>query len=152
MRNQSIPQIPTPASAIFLVDPQITDYNHDTAWIYGDDGESITTYLGGNPALQACGLHLREVLTLEERGIPVQWYISKTPDAEINNARNQVRSIYSADSNSEIGSELILQNFDKPLDHLKEIARRAGRLPCFDSYASSKEQIMDVLRSAGIEI
>ncbi|MBD3203216.1 hypothetical protein GF327_02905 [Candidatus Woesearchaeota archaeon] len=140
--NLSIGPLPDPDSIIYLVDPKIRDFDHDL---------NEKRKKRGNPALRNCHIHLEDILKAEKKGIPVNWYLSKTRKSEAEYSKSESLRIYSPDKKTEFGREVIAQNFSKLLG-LEEIAERILKLDYFDSKKSSNSVIEAVLKKAGIEL
>jgi len=78
--NRSIPEIPDPGSAIYLIDPKIDQF-------FSEGRE--------NYALENVHIHLREALGLE-RKIPVQWVLSKTIAEDLEKNRTETIKRYNS--------------------------------------------------------
>jgi hypothetical protein len=115
-KNQSIPTITAPNHAIYLVDPNVEQFN---------SGVSC-----GNQVIGQVHVHLNESLRLEKEGLRVKWVLSKTPAEQLEENKRKAIQHYSP------------QDY-KP--SLREIARRVPNLLGFDSYTSSKEEMLQVL-------
>ena len=117
--NKSIPKIPSPDFALFLVDPNINQFERTgKAKGYGND------------AIKQVHIHLKEALELEKIGLNVNWFLSKTQSAQLKEKRDQAIKHYSS---TDIEQDL------------SEIVMRVPHLPGFDSYKSSSEEILKIL-------
>lgn len=149
-RNRSIPTIPTPSNVIYLIDPDIDDYQHGS--------------LGGttvNSALFSTHLHLNDALQFEERGIPVHFFLSKTPKAKLSKKRDKALYIYSQaeleeilaiadrfyenmnDNNRHNGTAIAKRYFETRSDITKLVAfaEKIPNIRVFDSFESSRDEL-----------
>ena len=91
MANGSIPKLEMPNMILYFIDPKIEDFDRG--------GE-------GNYAMRNAHKHWRDMLRLEEEGIPVNWFISKTPFKDLVAARKRIRETYAAPEFEELLAEL----------------------------------------------
>lgn len=154
LANKSLPELPIPDSVIYLVDPEILDYNKSVGRAVKPRWPEKPTFewYGGNPALRACNKQLENVLRFEEKGVGVHWFLSKTFKPVLEAKRAKALEIYTGDKDTEFGSDAYFQYLNKPLDDLAEIANRLPDLEGFDSFASSRLEMYKIMRQIGIMI
>ncbi len=120
--NQSIPKVPAPSSAIYLVDPDIDQFDRRSRRGMHD-----------NDAIKQVGIHLKEALALEKKGVRVEWFLSKTQPRQLEAKQSKAIKKYS----------YYFLNQD-----LSEIVRRVPNLRGFDSLESPGEEVLAVLKTA----
>jgi hypothetical protein len=152
--NQSIPTIPIPSNVIYLIDPDIDYYHHADR-----GGESV------NNALFSTYLHLNDALQFENQGVPVHWFLSKTPKAKLSEKRDKALHVYSQaelekilatadgyyanmnDNNAYNGTARAKRYLETRSDITKLVAF-ADKIPNvrgFDSFESSSDELYQVV-------
>ncbi len=148
-KNKSIPLIPRPTNAIYLVDPDIDDYHR------GGGGEYV------NSALFSACIHMEDAMQLEGQGVPVYWFLSKTTDAKLSEKKEKALRVYSKgelkrilaiadecyenmnDGNAYNGTAIAKHYFATRPDitRLTALAERIPHLKGFDSFESSRDEL-----------
>jgi len=130
--NKSLPEIPTPDEVVYLIDPLVS--------------EQFARRFGVNIALEKCHLHLEDAIFYERRGIPVHWFLSKTPEQVVENEEE-----YREDGvepcfvqGLELRRATALQAYSNH-QGLEEIARRIPDLHGFDSLETKKDELLSTL-------
>lgn len=138
--NRSIPSISSPDSVLFLVDPRIDDFTRNP-----EDSEysSVSREYGSDPStnspLKNLHLHLTDALRFEHSNIPVMWLLSKTDPTMIEKNKRNAERIYSPRNATIDGGTHLSEVF-------AEITRRIPEMRCFDSFQSSDDAAIELLK------
>lgn len=138
--NRSIPKPLPPQSAIYLVDPRITDFDR---YHKGEDTKGPYR----NEALFDCRMHLGDVLEMEADGVPVHWYLSKTPSGLLEHNRGLAANLYSEEQLERWRQNYAQQGGSPVLLGLSVIGQRALRLPGFDSFESTTGELSALIKT-----